>query len=92
MEFRYYNNCINWSNSELESLDNLIDNEKEISYQELIKFVSEEVLDETFPMYRDCPLTLEKDWSVRFFKSKLNGEECYMVRHSAIEYVFTKIK
>jgi hypothetical protein len=86
--FKYFNNCVNWNSSELESLENLIDDEIEIEYAELTENVSQEELDSVFTMYEGCPLTLEKDWHVRYFKTKLNGELCYMVRHSAIEYVF----
>jgi hypothetical protein len=88
-EFTYFNNCVCWNPSELESLEDLIDNEIEIEYAELTENVSQAELDSVFTMYEDCPLTLEKDWHVRYFKSELNGELCYMVRHSAIEYVFT---
>ena len=73
--FTYFNNCVSWNPSEIE-------------YAELTENVSQEELDSVFTMYKGCPLTLEKDWHVRYFKTKLNGELCYMVRHSAIEYVF----
>ncbi len=86
--FTYYGNCVNWDSSDLESLDYLVDNEEEVEYAELAANVSQEELDEIFPMYQDCPLTLESDWHVRYFKSTLHGKPCYMVRHSATEYVF----
>lgn len=86
--FTYFNNCVSWNPSELESLEDLIDKEIEIEYAELTENVSQEELDSVFTMYEDCPLTLEKDWSVRYFKTELDGKLCYMVRHSAIEYVF----
>jgi hypothetical protein len=86
--FTYYGNCVGWNPSDLESLENLIDKEEEVTFAELTENVSQEELDEVFPMYEDCPLTLEKDWHVRYFKSVLHGKPCYMVRHSAIEYVF----
>lgn len=33
-------------------------------------------------------LRLENDWCVRFYKSLYQGEPCYYMVHSAIEYVF----
>jgi len=89
--YEFFNNCVSWDNSDVESLDEMIDQEEEISYEELTKHVTEEQLDEQFPFYRDCPLTLEKDWSVRYFKSTLHGKPCIFVRHSAIEYVFKPV-
>ena len=86
--FTYYGNCVGWNPSDLKSLEKLIDKEKEVEYSELAANVSKEELDDVFPMYEGCPLTLEKDWHVRYFKSVLHGKPCYMVRHSAIEYVF----
>jgi hypothetical protein len=89
-KYTYYGNCVTWDSSDLKSLGKLIDKEIEIEYSELTKNVSKEELDEVFPFYKEIPsLTLETDWSVRYFRSKLHGKVCYMVRHSAIEYVFT---
>ena len=87
-KFKYFNNCVSWNPNELESLEKLIDDEIEIEYAELIENVSQCELDAVFPFYKDCSVTLETDWSVRYFKTKLNGKLCYMVRHSAIEHVF----
>jgi hypothetical protein len=87
-QFTYYANCVHWNPSDLESLEHLIDVEEEVTYSELAANVSQSQLDVVFPMYEGSPLTLEEDWHVRYFKSELHGKPCYMVRHSAIEYVF----
>jgi len=87
--FTYYGNCVSWNPQHLKDLEKLIDKEVEIEYSELTANVSQEELDSVFPFYKDLPITLETDWSVRYFKSILFGKPCYMVRHSAIEYVFT---
>ena len=40
--------------------------------------------------YRDGGLKIEKDWAVRFFKSKdQDGNPIYFIRHSAIEFIFS---
>lgn len=87
-KFVYYSNCVMWNPKYAEDLEKLIDEEVEIDYEELTANVTQEELDSVFPMYEGSPLTLEKDWHVRYFKSELFGKVCYMVRHSAIEYVF----
>jgi len=86
--YTYYGNCVHWNPEHLEDLEDLIDKEEEIEYSELTANVSQEHLDEIFPQYEGIPITLETDWSVRYFRSELFGKTCYMVRHSAIEYVF----
>lgn len=88
--YKFYSNCISWNTADLESLEDMIDNGEEIEYNELTEYVNEDVLDDVFTMYRDCPLSLEKDCNVRYFKSNVNGEHCVYVVHSAIEYVFKK--
>lgn len=35
-------------------------------------------------------LRMTKDWHIRFYKSTWKGEECYYLKHSAIEYIFTR--
>jgi hypothetical protein len=77
-----------WNPKYAEDLEKLIDEEVEIDYEELTANVTQEELDSVFPMYKDLPFTLETDWSVKYFRSTLFGHTCYMVRHSAIEYVF----
>lgn len=87
-KFVYYSNCVTWNPQHLEDLEKLIDEEVEIEYSELTANVSQKELDSIFPFYKDLPITLETDWSVKYFRSTLFGNTCYMVRHSAIEYVF----
>jgi hypothetical protein len=88
MNYRFYDNCVGWNPSDLESLEQMIDDGEEITYDELTEYVTEETLDKEFPMYRGCPLTLETDWHVHYFKSTLHGKHCVYVVHSCIEYVF----
>lgn len=87
-KFEYYNNCVSWDSSDAEGLEEVIDNAEEITYQEMIQEVSLEDLMEQFPFYEEMPITMEQDWSVKYFKSTLHGEPCVYVQHSATEYVF----
>ena len=34
-------------------------------------------------------LHLKDDWAVSYHKSVYDGQPCYYIRHSAIEYIFT---
>lgn len=89
--YEYFNNCVNWERSDVDvGLEEVIDNAEEITYEEMINEVSLDDLHEVFPSYVEGlgGLTLKKDWSVRYFKSKLHGKPVVYVQHSAIEYVF----
>lgn len=35
-------------------------------------------------------LSLSKDWSVRFYKSKFKGHICYVMDHTECEFIFLK--
>jgi hypothetical protein len=35
-------------------------------------------------------LRLSQDWAVSFHRSKYRGKPCYYIRHSSIEYIWTK--
>ena len=93
--YNFYNDCVSWlgSNS-LEELEDIIDKQEELTYEEFFAEVSlDHVVDDVFPFYakqEEDGLTLKKDWAVRFNKSEFEGKTCYVIVHSAIEYVFTK--
>ena len=82
---KYITNCVN-STSEL--IEEMVDNSREIKYSTLLKHVSQKELDEIFPIYNGSGLTLEKDYSTSYYKSKYNGKPCVYVEHSRIEYIF----
>ena len=82
---QYLINCVG---STAELISAMVEQAEEITYEELLQHVTQEELDSVFTMYEDCPLTLEKDWHVSYFKSIYDGEPCVYVCHSAIEYVF----
>ena len=39
---------------------------------------------------RRSGLTLKADWAVRYYRSAYQGERCYYIDHSGIEYIFTR--
>lgn len=87
-KFTYFTNCIA---SNAEFINQLIDKEKEITLATLKKNcdINQDVLD-MLGYTQDCRLKIDKDWHVRYFKGKADGERYYFIRHSAIEYVFKK--
>jgi len=95
-EYRYYQCCVGWPEGDVRfdgGLNDMIAKSREIAYRTFAKLVdAEDLADLKSELgYGDCPgLTLESDYAVSFHKSKLHGKTVYFVRHSAIEYVFTK--
>ena len=85
MKHEYIGNCISLPAS---SIIEMVEHSKEISYQTFTKNINggRTVLNDMFGIYPH----ISKDWSVSFYTSKYNGKKCYFIKHSAIEYVFSK--
>jgi len=90
----YQYNCVGCPN--INELNYIIDNAKDITYQTFRRHVDtesftllKEQLGYTPQLARDCSLTLANDWAVSFCKSKTpKGKPVYYIRHSAIEHIF----
>lgn len=82
MKMKYYGNCTHMSCDEIMSI---MDVAKKVKYRTLLKYVDVRELNE---MFGTCPL-LKNDLCVSFYVSRFNNKKCAVVRHSAIEYVFT---
>ena len=84
----YLTNC---TVSEGHLIDDMIENEKEIGYNELLQNVTKEELNKVFPIYVGIEdiLTLESDYATSYYSSFYNDEKCVFVVHSSIEYIFT---
>ena len=76
--------CVNANGYDISEMVEL---SREITWKTLIKHVSIDEIESVLP--NENP-KLNKDWSVRFYKSKYKGVPCYYIDHSAIEYVFVK--
>ncbi|MFW5795492.1 MAG: hypothetical protein ACOCV1_08425, partial [Bacillota bacterium] len=70
----------------LEELEYIIENSKEIEWEEFVDNVDLNQVEH----YNNPSLPpLDKDWSVSFYRSKLkNGKTVYFYEHSHIEYVY----
>ena len=88
MKKHYLTDCVS---SDANSINNMIDDSREIGYRTFIRQVSLEHLLAIFPGYyrnRRQGLTLKKDWCVSYHRSIYRGTPCVYLCHSAIEYVF----
>lgn len=91
-EYQYC--CVNAP--DIDELNYIIDNSREITYETFRKNVETESFNEikeglgyTREVQRGCNLTLKNDWAVSFHKSKTeDNKQVYYICHSAIEYIF----
>jgi hypothetical protein len=98
-KYTYYNNCVNWPKHDVTTpggLSDMIYHAIEISRQSFKKHVSKGQLDglANFLGYAKHPkqgLTMAGDPHITYHRSKLHGQRVYYLRHSAIEYVFTRL-
>ena len=96
-KYHFFNNCVNWRQSDVESeggLIDLIDSRKTITRATFLAKIHKEELqsieaDLGYAQHHTQGLTMTKDWHVEYFRSTHHGERVYGFRHSAIEYVFT---
>lgn len=89
-ELRFYSDCVGYP--VLSDLEHIIEHEREITRSTFISNVNTDdrlMVERQLGYSRSFPI--EKDWHVRFFKSKdEDNNTVYFIRHSAIEYVFSK--
>jgi hypothetical protein len=90
----YLTCCID---STCEAIRDLVDSSRLISYRTARRKIGKAALEATFPAYdwdgkRSRPgyLPLKADWHVSYHKGRYLGRQVYYVRHSAIEYIFSK--
>jgi len=83
-KLNYQYNCVN-PNS-LKELEYILENAEEIEWLEFKKNVN---LDQVSHYNNPDLPSIDKDWSVVFYKSQLpNGKIVYFYDHSHIEYVY----
>ncbi len=74
-------------------IDNVMEEQREIFYNSFIKYIPTKHLKDLFPQYiwgrgKQEGLRLKNDFHVQYFSSVCNGVRYYIIRHSAIEYLF----
>jgi hypothetical protein len=89
---RYAGCCVN---SDANSIHNMVDAARDVTYETVARHVPLDLIAEVFPFYAWGPgkpgeLRLKDDWAVSYHKSTYRRRPCYYIRHSAIEYIFTR--
>lgn len=88
MSYQYLTCCVE---STCEDLDEMVDAAIDVTYRTMLKHCPG-LIDwaEGVGYARDSRrgLTLKNEWAVDFHRSKYQGQRCYYVRWSAIEYIF----
>ena len=91
-EYVFVTDCVN---SDCESISDMTEKAKEITYRTFIKHIPIYELLKIGPFSNyDTPhekkggLKLKNDWHVSYHKSTYQGHPCLYVQHSSIEYIF----
>lgn len=90
-KYRYLRNCTSFGPGEVRHLEKMIDEATEITYRTFCQHCNWREASELFG-YDTHPkqggLMLKNDWAVTYQRSKYKGKRCYVLCHSAIEYIF----
>ena len=89
-DYYYRTNCVA---SDARSIDNMVDNASDVTYETLIGHcdgVAEWAKQMGYDRNSKQGLTLKNDWAVSFHKSMYRGRPCYYICHSSIEYIWVK--
>ncbi len=81
-----YLTCCVASTAEL--INDMTDNGRKITANTFFKHVSLQEVNEQFGYTGTCIPSIKKDWHVAYYKSTYDGQRCYYLVHSAIEYIY----
>lgn len=88
--YTYHTNCIN---STYELISALTETASQITYRTFMKHVELDKVLALFPFYERDPrrgLTVKNDWAIGYYKGVYDGQPCYFMDHSRIEYIFLR--
>lgn len=98
MSGSYVTSCLS---STAKKITDMNDRAREITWETFRRHIGIESVRETFSYYSyrgemynpstgelTCPIHIKNDVCVSFWKSVYDGQPCYFIRHSAIEYIF----
>lgn len=97
--YRYRTNCVN---STAALICPMVDAARSVTWETFKAHVPVREVQSVFPHYsyrgehrnaegeQVAPLHIKNDYAVSFHRSMFDGERCYYIRHSAIEYIFTQ--
>jgi hypothetical protein len=92
-EYRYLRDCTSFGRFEVRHLEEMLDLATEITYRTFCKHCSWREASELFGYDthpRQGGLMLKNDWAVTYQRSWFKGQRCYVLCHSAIEYIFVR--
>jgi hypothetical protein len=88
MKYTYVTCCVDCP--DVPALSNMIDIAMGITYATAAKYIDMQKTNRMLG-YTGCgKLTLKTDYHVSFYRSKYQGKRCYFIKHSCIEYIYTK--
>lgn len=92
LSYAYVTCCVNVPMSEVDDLNEMIWNERDITRATFMRKCGRAARDIFRQLgYEDHPahgLTSARDFHIRYYSSKFRGKRCYFFRWSAIEYIF----
>lgn len=83
-----YDRCCVDCNDCVEDLDTMIESATDITYRTMLRHC-EGLLKWAESRGYDRHLRLQNDWHVSFHKSTFQGQPCYFLQWSGIEYIWT---
>lgn len=91
--WQFETDCIH---SDCESITDMVDQAKEISYRTMLKAVGRPFIERQYELGYDIDnmrggLRLSKDWAVSYYRSFYQGRPCYYFVWSHIEQIFTEV-
>ncbi len=98
MGYRFYNSCIGWPRGDVHTEGGLCDmvaDSRMVCRRTMLSHIGKDKMlgferMAGYARHWKQGLTMSQDWYVTYHRSKLHGRRVYYIRHSAIEYVFTK--
>jgi len=84
--------CVGLSLADVPALHEMMDTAREIGFATFARRCHwhdvARALGYSVGARRDGGLRMASDWHVRWYRSKWNSRPCYVMKHSAIEYIF----
>lgn len=93
--WRYLKCCVDFSQKDVDQLEDMMDQAEEVTYDFLVHNVGKNVVAEVFHDYNwtrnpKNGLMMKDDYHVRYYQSRFLDEPCFYVVHSAIEFIFVR--
>lgn len=77
---------------QVQDLEKMYESGKEITYRTALRHLGRSLLESVFPCYiwdNGKGLRMRRDWHVKYYRSRYNGQKCIHIVWSAIDHIFT---